>query len=452
MLRFRSLCFLLAAGVSNALAAGELDLAKIDRTIRKEPKYVAQPRYALLAFGLQAEHRSWLILDGDNLAYLDRNGNGDLTDAEDRVEMDKGKNAHFKFADTTHYTGMNVFTLGTVAGTKLIFKLWVPNPEYDFERDETLRSSPETLAHRRLMRDRKCLNGSLMRVAADGMQAQNPLLLSARPEDAQICHFDGPLTFALKWGTKQLLEPWPKQTVFDLHIGSQNLAPADFKATAFQFAPLTTSEVPAELHPVAVFEFPPTGSDDPPTRHEVVLNQRCCGDTFYATWTLPKGASSGHVKVTVTMPLWVLHEVQPATFEVPINEGLSRFSEASYVMFHDPAIELKHALRALRETGLKATIRDDFLWISGADAGEIAVRLNRGAEVADTAKELSHKTGAAESLGQCDARFEIIPHEIEKALKQKTVLETMESSLSELTAGVVHRTWEQAISSQSQCP
>ena len=41
------------------------------------------------------------------------------------------------------YRAMHVFPLGEVAGSKLIFQLWEPNPDYDDSQDELLRSAPE---------------------------------------------------------------------------------------------------------------------------------------------------------------------------------------------------------------------------------------------------------------------------------------------------------------------
>ena len=83
-----------SAGISLAvlwLACGHecvaADLNKIDRTIAKEPVYQSKaPRYCLLVFGPEAKTRIWLVLDGD-LVYVDRNGNGDLTDSGERVPM-----------------------------------------------------------------------------------------------------------------------------------------------------------------------------------------------------------------------------------------------------------------------------------------------------------------------------------------------------------------------------
>ena len=61
-----------------ATAAGAGDLTKVDRTIAKEPAYQNLPKYCLLVFGPKASLRVWLVQDGNTL-YIDRNGNGDLT-------------------------------------------------------------------------------------------------------------------------------------------------------------------------------------------------------------------------------------------------------------------------------------------------------------------------------------------------------------------------------------
>src|SRR5689334_6709996 len=81
----RTPTLLLAAALLPGLApARAADLTKVDRTIKKEPTYQSQPRYCLLAFGPEAKTRVWLVQDGDTL-YVDRNGNGDLTDEGEKV-------------------------------------------------------------------------------------------------------------------------------------------------------------------------------------------------------------------------------------------------------------------------------------------------------------------------------------------------------------------------------
>jgi hypothetical protein len=64
------------------------DLTKVDRALRSEPAYRGGARYCLLVFGPQAASRVWLVLDGENTLYVDRNANGNLTDSGERVDFD----------------------------------------------------------------------------------------------------------------------------------------------------------------------------------------------------------------------------------------------------------------------------------------------------------------------------------------------------------------------------
>jgi hypothetical protein len=58
---------------------------QIDRTISREPVYKTKaPKYGLLVLGPEAKDRVWMVLDGDTL-YVDRNGNGDLTEPGEKI-------------------------------------------------------------------------------------------------------------------------------------------------------------------------------------------------------------------------------------------------------------------------------------------------------------------------------------------------------------------------------
>jgi hypothetical protein len=83
MRMFQAIFALVVAGAT-ALTAQGADLAKIDRTIAKEPAYKSKPKYCLLVFGPEAKTRVWLVHDRDIL-YVDRNGNGDLTQAGNKA-------------------------------------------------------------------------------------------------------------------------------------------------------------------------------------------------------------------------------------------------------------------------------------------------------------------------------------------------------------------------------
>src|SRR5579862_2101927 len=83
---------LLLAPVANAA-----DLAKIERKIAKEPAYQTKAaKYCLLVFGLDAKTRAWLVQDGDTL-YVDRRGNGDLTEDTNRVKIKEQNDSHRRF-------------------------------------------------------------------------------------------------------------------------------------------------------------------------------------------------------------------------------------------------------------------------------------------------------------------------------------------------------------------
>src|SRR4029077_15428016 len=66
------------------------DLSKVDRAIAKEPAYKSKPKYCLLVFGPEAQTKVWLVQDGDTL-YVDRNGNGDLTEDGEKVADQRGE-------------------------------------------------------------------------------------------------------------------------------------------------------------------------------------------------------------------------------------------------------------------------------------------------------------------------------------------------------------------------
>src|SRR5262249_40448562 len=89
--------FGLAICISSTAFAWAGDEVKIERSIRMEPVDQArEPRYCLLMLGREAKTRIWLVFDSvpdplrpgndKNYLYVDRNGNGDLTEPGKQVE------------------------------------------------------------------------------------------------------------------------------------------------------------------------------------------------------------------------------------------------------------------------------------------------------------------------------------------------------------------------------
>ena len=84
-MRLAGLLVVAAALLLSTGAAGAADLSRVDRSIKKEPVYHSKPKYCVLVFGPEAKQRVWLVLDGDML-YVDKNGNGDLTEKGERIQ------------------------------------------------------------------------------------------------------------------------------------------------------------------------------------------------------------------------------------------------------------------------------------------------------------------------------------------------------------------------------
>ena len=68
-----------------------IDYSGIDRTIGKEPAYTAQPLYCLFLLDREGKFRVWAVFDKSapdarhyDVLYLDKNGNGDLTEEGER--------------------------------------------------------------------------------------------------------------------------------------------------------------------------------------------------------------------------------------------------------------------------------------------------------------------------------------------------------------------------------
>jgi len=88
---------------------GRVDLTKIDRTLVKEPAYASKnPEYCLLVFGPRAETRIWLVVDGTTL-YVDRNGNGDLTEPDEMLRPKDATSARPPIGDIVARDGKTVY-------------------------------------------------------------------------------------------------------------------------------------------------------------------------------------------------------------------------------------------------------------------------------------------------------------------------------------------------------
>ena len=224
-----------------AWTAHATDLTKIERTIRKEPAYQTKtPKYCLLVFGAQAKARMWLVQDG-NVLLVDRNGDGDLTGADKRVEVNPKYNAF--------YTGPL-----SLADGKFQYRLTVWADDRGRVEIKLYRKGAfEQMAGLTAISSREWMN-------RDNIE-ESEFRFADRPQDAPIVHFDGPLTLKPIF-TKQVFERGDKPVRFPVMVGTPGLGKGTFTQVLF---------LPGGPNGVAEIVFPNRNPDAKPIVVKVVL-------------------------------------------------------------------------------------------------------------------------------------------------------------------------------------
>lgn len=202
------------------------DLATIRRTIAREPAYQSKPKYCLLVFGLEAQTRVWLVLDGKVL-YVDRNGDGDLTSPGKRVE-NKSKNS----SKYLYFSAGDIPTKDVKIRYEDLRLEWISEEKFEIWVCVNLGWKRGGPSPRPLEEGAEPARWPSPRAA---------LRFADRPQDAPIVHFDGPLTFALA-KDKQVLVRGAGPSSVEVMLGTQGLGrgaitsfifwPGDAPATA----------------------------------------------------------------------------------------------------------------------------------------------------------------------------------------------------------------------------
>ncbi len=217
--------------------ASAADLAKIERRLVKEPTYENKPKYGLVLFGPEADTRIWLVYDGDTL-YLDKNGNGDLTDKGERLKRsDRG----FGPVEIVEQNGQT---------RHRILSIQQPTPGGPGEE-------PYSILH----------------VLIDGkFQQYGFVRLADRPQDAKFAYFNGPLAMMHQGVEPKLTLVRNARTRPDINavIGTQGID----KALGHSALINNGEDFPKDIHPVAEIEFPPK-TGDKPIKLTIKLDQRC---------------------------------------------------------------------------------------------------------------------------------------------------------------------------------
>jgi RNA polymerase sigma factor (sigma-70 family) len=297
-----------------------VDLTKVDRTIRKEPVYAGKPRYALLVLGAKAEQRMWLVIDTKaQTLYVDRNGNGDLTEKGERVAVAKIDENEFLQFDA----GAILDDGGKVKHSELIVYQY-------FARQ-----------YGRLV-NTVCV----MDVGGGGQgnSGENNCSFADSPKDAPIVHIGGPLTLRAHsvWveydrgtGRKQklvsesgglidlpeesnkgrevpyLLKAGERVSKIHAQVGTLGLGQGTFAALSVEQGSFNP-----KLHPRVEIAIPSRADANKLVTAEFILKERCCGTQFHGPVQLPAEAARDQGRVTLSLP--GLPNVISASIEMPL--------------------------------------------------------------------------------------------------------------------------------------
>jgi hypothetical protein len=268
----RTSFLVLAAGLGvgppvQAADSAKADLAKVARTIAKEPVYQTKdPRYCLLVFGPEAKFRVWLVQDGDAL-YVDRNGNGDLTESGERVAKKDGSAGGRRFEVGELSDGNLRHTIPSVMEMSMTLESVGNAKEFarlKGSRDQAINTWVSVTAERPAGDDRRLPKHIKYIVNGDG---QGHLSFADRPEHAPIVHLNGSWTFGVQ-DIKQHLVAGQK-TMLQLGVGTPGVGPGTF---AFVLYPNT---IPSDAHPKGEFVFQGADTGNKGLTASVTFKKRC---------------------------------------------------------------------------------------------------------------------------------------------------------------------------------
>ncbi len=245
-----------------------------DRGIIKEPSYESAPKYSLITLGNSGDVKVWMVEDGRRL-FVDKNGNGDLTDDGPPIRPSKVRDLGGNRWDFEYLLDAITPTNGS-RHTSFVLRRWNYN---DKEDNYGLSLS---------------VNGKMPMYAG-----WFGTFWSTNREQAPVIHFGGPFTPKLLRRKEFTIgEKQQRLSLCFLNPGSGPGAQSRLSIDAW----------PRHVVPRLNIEWPTAGSGAP-LRSSYRLTQRCCYWEFYTTeFELPRGVVAGKAKVsvdllTLTMPI-----------------------------------------------------------------------------------------------------------------------------------------------------
>lgn len=280
------LCRQVAAGEELSTGLKEGPLSKIERKITKEPQYTGSPRYALLVLGADAETKVWMVEDG-NLLYVDKNGNGDLTDDGPPITQTNSRQFNGTNRDC-QYVLDELQPIGGSRVTDFCLRRW----NYGDKEDSYGLSLT--------------LDGKIPMYAG-----WFGTFWASSPAAVPLVHFGG-LLRPVTLGCKEIvLRSAPDR----LGIGFINRIAGEGTTTY-----LSIDALPKSVIPEVRIDWP-VAEGAPALRTFELLTERCCYWQFYEQgFKVPQGVVEGTAILTVSVPKDVLPlALETNQFKLPIR-------------------------------------------------------------------------------------------------------------------------------------
>jgi hypothetical protein len=260
---------ILLACLASASTVFGADLSRINRVIAKEPAYHSKPHYCLLVFGPKATTRVWLVQDGDTL-YVDRNGNGDLTEPGKRIASEKPQEG----ADEGEFG----FNIGDIRdGPRLHREITVHIAKIDFLAglDDVVKAFLAKNKNARGYRVSAEVEMPGWKGAAPGGRVhqhasytddRGVLQFSDRPETAPMIHFGGPWQISLFSSHRFIIG---RESDVVLAVGTPGVGPGTMASIDYE------NVIPENVYPTLDVTYPPKDAEGTAQIYRYTLKRRC---------------------------------------------------------------------------------------------------------------------------------------------------------------------------------
>jgi hypothetical protein len=262
--------------------------------------------------GPKAEFKVWIAIDGDT-AYIDRNGNGDLTEEGESLHRFRSKRGGI---DRLHDVDL-AYSLPGVKRTSL-YVWWVQLEQFTGGSVEVLSDGRHT---------QMC-----------GWHSSTDWKYAPSPDQAAVIHFGSNVVTVRPALRKSIADrEWSRPAVPDANketrvyfevgtpgVGTGNGLSSSGSFAWFRHSSLVHKKWPfQELvpeNPVAEYEFTPLNSGEPVKKVRVELTERIEGTLFCGMITVPEGVTTGldAAKVTLSYPNCPWGKVEPVTYTVDV--------------------------------------------------------------------------------------------------------------------------------------